>query len=123
MFKFRVWDKERKKMDYEDNYTLFPDGRLGRTDTDNNGEYTLDPVCDQDRYIIMLASPFLDHNGKRIHDGDIIRITNKNEVTNFTIKYEDGIFYAITEYIFALKTVIDCHFHVTEIIGNIHEQE
>jgi uncharacterized phage protein (TIGR01671 family) len=86
--KFRVWDKENKKLRYlnhsED--TLF---------VNKSGAAGYENLCNGsggDDYELMEFVGIKDKNGKEIYEGDLVKFDNDNK--HYQIKFGEGMFYA-----------------------------
>ncbi len=123
--KFRVWDKEKKKMIYYDKDCSSPDmtlnGVLISHDKQSNVSY---------RYELMQFTGLKDKNGKEIWEGDICKETHEHILADgkpcedgwtshsMPIEFHNGMF-AFGYQTSSLSYFIKCWGLV--VIGNIHE--
>ena len=120
-FKYRVWDKYLKKMNYisldelaRDTYFWF--------DGETVQEYVFsDCLKEGQRFIIEQCTGIRDRSGRLIYENDLVKdVSEEIEEDMLVVFDEDDAMFAVlsstTEYSFA-------HFYGEdlEIIGNIHE--
>lgn len=123
--KFRAWDKKTKTM-YEVKSIVFTlQSMLCVNKKALHPERTL--YLDDDDTILMQSTGLLDKNGKEIFEGDIVRVTDGDERTDFSdggigtvcglddlyMWYIDG---QVNNGLFDISEQ-----YYIEVIGNIHE--
>ena len=117
--KFRIWDIENKEMlrvqelDFE---PTFYGGRIAiRPDQYND-------YFDTEDMILMQYTGLHDKNGKEIYEGDIVKVTYKNETEIFEVRYDEEntcfrMYYKDLKFLdFAIEEV-----DLYEVIGNIYD--
>lgn len=116
--RYRVWDKEEKKMIYdaERTYDNYP------VNISSFGAVLDLPSL----YDVMQYTGIKDANSNRIYEGDIIRITTTQ--TGETLK--GVVFYNEEDAIFLVRTFKDgyftfmsCDIKSVEVLGNIYENK
>lgn len=121
--RFRAWDKEFKEMVQVD--ALVFDEQIIKA-TYKNGNVVKE---DLKNYILMQSTGFRDKNGKEIFEGDIVKVTDDDERTNFpdggigTICGLDEIFmWYIDGQVHNGLFDISQEYYI-EVIGNIYENQ
>ena len=117
--KFRIWDIENKEMlkvqelDFE---PTFYGGKIAiRPDKYND-------YFDTEDMILMQYTGLHDKNGKEIYEGDIVKVTYKNETEIFEVRYDEEntcfrMYYKDLKFLdFAIEEV-----DLYEVIGNIYD--
>lgn len=117
--RYRVWDKEEKKMIYDAEHTY--DGDPVSYVTSFGGILKCPDFFDVMQYIGIK-----DANSNRIYEGDIVRITTTQ--TGETLK--GVVFYNEEDAIFLVRTFKDgyftfmsCDIKSVEVLGNIYENK
>lgn len=117
--KFRVWDKDNRKM-------MVGNNQYGADEPDFNrekssaGAFTrlweaLARITENERYVLMQYTGIEDITGKEIYEGDIVYSDVYNKCSE--VFYDDGCFCVkFLETITDLLCEVDC-----EVIGNIYE--
>lgn len=116
--RYRVWDKEEKKMIYdaENTYDNYP------VDISSFGTILYLP----DFYAVMQYIGKEDVNGSRIYEGDIVRITTtQTEETRRgeVIYYNDNAMYLVETTMGDYFTFMSQDIKSVEVLGNIHENK
>lgn len=119
--RFRAWDKEFKEMVQVD--ALVFDGQIIKA-TYKNGNVVKE---DLKNYVLMQSTGLTGKNGKEIFEGDIVKVTDGDERTNFP----DGGIGTICGFDEIFMWYIDGQVHnglfdisqeyYIEVIGNIYE--
>ena len=111
--KFRVWEKQSKKMLYYDK-DIVPNMTLNGVLINEVGSNV------SNMFELMQFTGLLDKNGKEIYGGDILKYSGKNEKDkNYEVyQLEAGTWMACNEIYFDTKD--NAYFDKVEIIGNIH---
>ena len=125
--KYRAWDRMRKEMNYK--------VLVGNCDTDDENwtcpiiwiEEAKDWLHFDDYKCIMLSTGLVDKNGQEIFEGDIVKVTDDDERTNFpdggigTICGLDEIFmWYIDGQVHNGLFDISQEYYI-EVVGNIYE--
>jgi len=124
--KFRVWDKKRKFMIYEDttpySFEMYLDGSfcIHRYDKRSDGKKEHWYVEDSENYELMQYIGIKDKNGKEIYEGDIICVVFRD-----TKPFKDNYTIVVEEYGINVFHVGDWSVEEDEceVIGNIYENQ
>ena len=119
--KFRLWDKENKKMILRDSlYTYFIGllGDIGRHDVCGNATYNNGHKFYSEQFEIMQYTGLKDKNGKEIYEGDITKDPDGNV---FKVVWNKGatsfeLQNKILHFLFVQRYI-----DMFEVIGNIHD--
>lgn len=113
--KFRVWDKDSKKIYYQDDFILTFDKVGEDVYLSKNNEVT--PLY---RYELMQYTGLKDKNGKEIYEGDIL---DYGESGKYKVVFSKSTFkiQKVNNSKGDLYLLEDCWFDESEVIGNIYE--
>lgn len=122
--KFRVWDKENKKMRYEDDQILITLERgltyLEKGCPDENGRDGGDFLCDNEAkdLIPMQFTGLKDRNQKEMYEGDIVQTANGYYVLVYIEEFAAFYYETIKG---ELHDKVSMYRRSNEVIGNIYE--
>lgn len=106
--KFRVWDKDAKRMLYQTDIEYYDDMIGFRFDSDI--------LANKEDIVIMQYTVLKDKNGKEAYEGDVVKLGDQYLVVKYRTEYacfELSVNDDVYKRIFVLKDA--------EIVGNIYE--
>ena len=121
--KFRVWDKQFKKMDNDIGEMHFEDGEFKYIGDDVHYKRLPEDI------ILMQSTGLFDKNGREIFEGDIAQFEDCYTETDFLyvntgiVEWSQGSFTITNRYSVEMGDLLDGEFLDVKIIGNIYENK
>lgn len=123
-FKFRIWDKDKKKFLTNTDYKDFVINMQGQVYI-INGFFDDAKVDEYSGIVVQLYTGLKDCKGREIYEGDIIEFAlSLFESVKGSVEFDYGAFYLKTDNKkYGNVLLANMNFDLVEVIGNIYENK